>query len=291
MRITDTMRQFLSSRGTEDVDQLHNRLATQWATATPGSLSATFCLLWGSAATSLFEGPEAACTSMIGIGGRFDSTRLELVDFGRFGSGALGRSFRSAVLVECELQNLDLRRSSFHDSWLESVSFIGADLRQLEFAGAALLDIDLTDAQLEATSFIGVEPGFSIRLGAEILHGERALGAVAALGAEVGDISSIYRVMAHDSYDIAQKVARKILEPGPSQVLGLTQRGASAKNPKEAQRFVNLLEAIGFVRADRAGAEKTVEDTPEGRRALKAFIEQTALAPEIEAFFLKKKEK
>ena len=59
----------------------------------------------------------------------------------------------------------------------------------------------------------------------------------------------------------------------------------SARDTRAALEFVELLISIGFVREDRAGAERVVELVRDGRAPMRAFVEQTDVAPEFVSFF------
>lgn len=285
MRITETMQQFLVSKNA-DFEPFARKLRERWLSSPPGSLSSVFALLWGAMPVEMADSPEVAVSLLVGSG-KFDDCYLEAVDFTRFGAAGhgLARSFVGASLIECSFAGIDLSGTTFEASWLESVSFQGARLTKAKFTNASLLDVDMTDSTLDQADLLAIDSGLSIRIGDTALAGARALGALAVLGATVPDVDAIYRAMAHPLFPVAHKIARKILEPGASQVLGLTKRGSAAKAQADARRFVELLEAVGFVRSDKAGSEPVVEATAEGRRALKPLVEGTGLPIELATFF------
>jgi hypothetical protein len=292
LRITETMWQFTASLSSDARQQLHESLAQQWPGETVGDLSSTFALLWQVVSPREGQTTEQELDRLVGPHGKFDSCHLQAVDFSRAAPGArdkLSRSFSESTLIECSFRGLDLRGSNFTGAWLESVDFTDCDLRGVSFARAGVDDVDFSGANLEKTDFATAESGLALRLGEERLSGERAVGALYALGASTREVAAIYRVMAHTSYPVAHKIARKILEGGPSQVLGLTQRGVANKSQAEATRFVALLIALGYVREDRAGSERTVERTADGRRVLRGFVEGTDLPAELASFFTGKR--
>ena len=285
MRITDTMHAFLGGESEALKKEASIQLTAQWGTFNPGSLSDTFALLWSSRYPDWAGTPDELLHELIGEHGSLDHCHLERWLVANSQGGSIARSFRAAVLVECELPGVNFSGSRFDGAWLESVDFSSADLRGVEFTGASLLDVNVTDANLAGADFRQVEAGLYIVDAGREYTGEKALGLLKSRGAYTAEIPGIFIAMAHASYDIARKISRKLLEGGPSQLLGLTQRGASQKDPAAAQRFVELLVSIGFATYDRSGASRTVETTVQGRLPLRQLAEETDLDPAFLRYF------
>jgi len=288
MRITDTMEAFVAGESEDFKVDCSARLASHWPTATPGSLSATFALLWSSRARDWTGETNDLLSELIGPGGSLASCRLERWSACP-GGGRVPRSFQNAVLIECDLSNADLRGARFFDAWLESVSLEGANVSGVDFTGASLLDVDVTDANLAGADFRNVESGLSLRDQGRDFSGDRAMGLLAHRGAQVGEVDPVFVAMSHPSYEIAKKIARKLCEGGASQLLGLSQRGASARDPQAAQRFIDMLVSIGYASYDKSGSARTVDLTVAGRRPVRQLAEETGLDSAIAGYFAPRK--
>ncbi|TDE90074.1 hypothetical protein EXU48_19360 [Occultella glacieicola] len=287
MRITDTMEAFLAGETSAFLDECSAHLAEQWASFEPGELATSFALLWKARKEGWLLSSEELLTTLIGHYGTFDHCRLERLDFFAGTGGSLSRSFRATVLIECELARLDLRKSQFSGAWLESVSFAEADLSGVDFSSASLLDVDFTDSLLAGADFRTLEPGLSLRVSGVEYSKERAMGLLASRGALVASVDPLYIAMAHPHYDIARKIARRLCEGGASQHMGLTQRGASAKDPQAAIRFIEMLVSVGYAAYDKSGSERTVELAVAGRMPLRQLVDETGLAPALVGYFAK----
>lgn len=285
MKITDAMLQFASGLAPAQLDQYVSKLSQQWYQHEPGALSTTFSLLYPQVSRGDSEPLSELLQRVIGEGSHLSHCFLEGFSFrGREGDH-LSLAFTSATLIECDLSRIDFTGSDFRDVSLASCSLAGASIRAVSFDRAVVEDLDVTDANLQDADFTRVLPGVSIRIGETRLAGDRALGALHSLGARIPDVAEIFKLMNHPLFEIVSKICRKVLEGGQSQVLGLTQRGVSARDTRAALEFVDLLVSIGFVREDRAGAERVVELVRDGRAPMRAFVERADVAPEFVAFF------
>jgi len=285
MKITDTMEAFLAGESTDFLEDCSSILSEQWATSSPGALTATFSLLWNSRRSGWIGSSEDLLSALIGSHGTLDHCRLERLALTAGSGGAISRNFRSAVLIECDFDSTDLRKSRFSGSWLESTSFANSDLRGVAFDGASILDVDFTGADLAGADFASVDLGLSFRIDGVDYAKERALGVLAARGASTAAVDQIYIAMAHPHYDIARKIARRLCEGGTSQYLGLTQRGASSRDPKAAVAFVDMLVSLGYATFERSGAARTVDLTVAGRVPVRKLAEETGLEAPIAGYF------
>ena len=289
MRITDTMQTFVANESGAFKDECAVALASQWALLSPGALAPTFALLWSAYADSWTGESSELIDHLVGTGATFDSCRFERWTATIGAGGAIGRLFRNSTLIECDFSTLDLRGSSFAAAWIESVDFSHSDLRGVNFAEANLLDVDISGALLDDADFRSADAGLYLLSDGVEYTGSRALGLLAYRGALVETPDPLFVAMAHPHYDIARKIARRMIEGGASQLLGLTQRGASVKDPAAAQRFVDLLVSVGYATYDRSGAARTVETKMAGRLALRQLAEETALDPALRGFFTAKR--
>ncbi|MCW3842788.1 pentapeptide repeat-containing protein [Micromonospora yasonensis] len=285
MRITDTMYAFLSGESERLKVDASAQLAAQWGLFDPGALAPTLALLWSARYTDWTGTPDQLLAELIGPHGVLDHCRFERWQVANGVEGAMARSFRAAVLVECNFVGMDLRGSRFDGAWLESIDFSSADLRDVDFTGASLLDVDLTDASLAGANFRNAEEGLYVKESGREFTGSRAMGLLQYRGAYTPEVPNIFVAMAHPHYEIARKIARRLSEGGQSQLLGLTQRGVSQKEPAAAQRFVDLLVSVGFASYDRSGASRTLEPTVAGRLPLRQLSEETNLDNAFRAYF------
>lgn len=285
MRITDTMQAFITNESLGFKDECAVALASQWGTSNPGALAPTFALLWSAYAESWTGSTDELIDHLIGAGATFDSCRLERWKVAVGTGGGVARLFRNSTLIECDFSTLNLRESSFAKAWIESVDFSNADLSSVSFAEANLLDVDVTGANLTGADFRSADSGLYLINDSAEYTGNRALGLLSHRGALVEDVDPLFIAMAHPHYEIARKIARRMVEGGASQLLGLTQRGASMKDPAAASRFVELLVSVGYASYDRSGAARTVETKLAGRLPLRQLAEETSLDPALGGFF------
>ena len=285
MRITDTMQSFVSGENDEFFDVCAQSLVAQWSTVPSGALSPTFALLWSSKSDAWIGSADELASRLVGPHGTFDGCRLEKWRANVGTGGAFRRSFRGAVLIESDLSSLDLRGARFAGAWLESVSFAHTNLESVDFGGASLLDVDFSGASVAGADFRLADPGLSIRAEGREYEKERALGWLTSRGALVPAVSALYVAMAHPHFDIAQKIARRLCEGGTSQLLGLTQRGVSSRNPDAARSFVDLLTSIGYAVYDKSGSARTVDLTVRGRIPVRRLAEATELDDAFRGFF------
>ncbi|ADG73708.1 pentapeptide repeat protein [Cellulomonas flavigena DSM 20109] len=279
------MEAFIAGESAAFLDECCSQLVQQWSIFNPGELASTFALLWNARSPTWQGGTDELLTTLIGPHGGFDHCRLERLKMFCGTGGALVRSFRNSVLIECDLSRLDLRKSRFGGAWLESASFEGSDLTGVDFSDASLLDVDFTGAVLSDANFHSIDGGLSLRFAGVEYTKERALGLLASRGAIVPPVDAIYIAMAHPHYEIAKKIARRVCEGGASQYLGLTQRGASAKDPAAAVRFVDTLVSIGYAVFDKSGSARTVELTVAGRTPLRRLAEEDGLDEALVGYF------
>lgn len=153
----------------------------------------------------------------------------------------------------------------------------------MAFTDAALADVDVTDAILKDADFRGTEQQIEIREGASRYDGNSALGLLRSRGALTAAVDPIHVLRHHPKFDVAVKVAGKLLDGAKHQVRGLTQRGSAQSDPRFASRFLVLLISEGLVTASQGRQLVQIADL--GRRHLGPFVEMRHLTPELEATF------
>lgn len=180
---------------------------------------------------------------------------------------------------------LDLSGSDFSGATLDSVLFAGADVRRVKFDGAWLFECDLTDANVDGSSFMGFErdSSFVVRQGGELvaLSGPSARGWLRFHGAETDPVEAFYELQHHEKFPIVYKICEHIAEQKNSQLRGLTQRGAAQADPPFARAFVAALRAAKLIEIVK---NELVTATSDGRKELTRFVEHEELPTAIENF-------
>ena len=286
--ISAAMRHFVASQGEVSVSGYAERLAVLWRSRTDDDgVGQLLSLLWTGLVELQVGGHDPVRQALKAITGeRIDLSRVSIdgLDLTAVESADLSASLlRGSALTRVSLSNVNLRGASFEGAVLDEVDLSGADLTGCNFAGAALADVDITAATLKDADFIAVDAQCEIRDSGARYGGASALGLLNARGAKTPDIDAIHVVRHHPKFDVAMKVAAKLLDGSTHQVRGLTQRGTAQSDPKFASRFLVLCINAEFVSASRG--RQLVQITDEGRKQLGPFSEVQHLTPKMEAIF------
>lgn len=294
--VSDAMRTFAVSRGADDIEQFAELLTIAWAKRGDGHHPGSYLsLLFEGVSRYLRPADDCEWHPLKAISGSPPEMSGVQMAFVTLSSEAEPASIARSIFVESELSSVgfdfaDLAGSNFSGSLLDGVSFRSAVLDNAVFENAVLSDVSFSATSVVGADFSKVDDSISILVGdagsgssRTRFTGDQALGYLNFHGATTKEIRSTL-VWAHYSmFGIITKIVSKFMESPQRQRRGLVQRGVASQNPSFARRFIELLEAEGWIRTPN-GRPEIVELTSTGRTVLGSVASGTSLHPRIEEF-------
>jgi hypothetical protein len=193
-------------------------------------------------------------------------------------------TFAGAMLWDVDLSYSICESTDFSRACLDGVSFVDADLTSAVFQQCILFEIDVSRAELTDADFQNVDSDIRILVDGLVMDGFAALGYLAFHGAKVDQIPSIWKWVHSPKFDILDKIARKLLEQGQRQILGLTQKGAAREDPEFARRLLEVFLKEKWVESVRGRKDRAM-CTELGRQVLSGVIKREALPKALEDVF------
>ncbi|MCX6955747.1 MAG: pentapeptide repeat-containing protein [Verrucomicrobia bacterium] len=284
--ITDAMKTFIGSKPPEEIRAALKCLTSKLRSGQRHIVGPLTCLLWDG--ISKLDGPDPIKVGLSEISERLDFSDIALDRISLSSStkplSAPGIHFANAVISDCSFEAADLTGASFAHATLQGVSFSSAKLNTVNFTGATLQDVDISHADLAKADVNELDINSTIIKDGKIYSGNNGIGLMVFLGATISQIAPIHVLQHHPSFEIAQKIARKLVEGGLRQERGLTQRGAARQDTDFARSFLTTLEALHFAESPR-GRNDLIEITDSGRRVLGDLVEKRAIDPQIAKLF------
>ena len=292
VKVTDAMQKFARALSVQDLANLLNGLSEMRVSGMSGEvIGQCLAFVWDGGIREALERNESDPVGCLlhrvgGIPCTLRGLQLSRCSFVLGSSTATIKNadFQDATFTDVNFSGANLEQTSFAGAVLEGVSFRDARLRQASFRGAMLIEVDFSNADIEGAIFNGLEGCIGIIVDGERWDGEEALGYFAFNGAKTDPVKPISRCRHHPAWSIAEKISRKLCEGHVRQILGLVQKGTAAKDPREAERFLEYVTRKGLVEVVR-GRNDLVRVTEDGRPALKAFYEGSRLDPKLYDFF------
>ena len=284
--ITDAMKTFVGSKPADEIRAAVKRIGTKLRAGQIHIVGPLMCLLWDG--IGKLDGADSIKTSLSEISDRCDFSGLA---FDRIAFSAAskplafpGVKFTNTVISDCSFEAADLTESNFSDATLQAVNFASAKLNRASFVGAVLQDVDFSHADVGDVDVSGMDVNSSIIYDGEHYSGKDGIGLMVFLGAKTGQLDLIYVLQHHPRFEIAQKIARKLVEGGLRQERGLTQRGAARQDTDFARNFLSSLEALNLAASPR-GRNDLIEITDTGRHVLGDLAEKRSIDPRLAKLF------
>lgn len=291
--ITDAMRQFVSVMPIGNRKKLLEFIRANWTNREQIPGYARIITLFWDGGVDLFRQQSDPCRALIrAIGGQnndFSGVSLEWVSFAPGHRGLVSNADLSSVnfsgseLVDINFSKANLQDADFSRALLAGVKFTDCDMRGAKFSGASLEAVDITGADIHGADFRGAEVTMALDYEGNTLRGSKAVGLLSFLGGTTDFVAPIHVYEHHHAFPIVEKISRKILEGGPRQVRGLTQRGSAHADPRVAKGFLDTLVRCGWV-VERDRRDELVEITQSGRDVLGDLVERRNLVDEIATF-------
>ncbi|MGN6527079.1 MAG: NACHT domain-containing protein [Burkholderiaceae bacterium] len=222
----------------------------------------------------------------VGAGLDFQNSSIKgvVLDGHDLGDGKLPICARGATLAEVTFRGIDLSGSDFDGATFDECKFIDCDLSSSNFQRAFAFECNFDSCAIGGADFskLELDSTFIFRRGDAFtpVAGKSALGLLRYLGASTDEISYYYEFLHDPRYSIVRKISERLIEQRNNQMLGLTQRGASANDPPFARSFMDFLKNANLIEVKNELASTTAE----GRKVLIAFLENEEIFGEMEHF-------
>ena len=289
--ITNAMRGFVGSIGTDKLTEIWTALAEIWPLRiSQFNLGPYVGLLWEAARRSP-GGALASLRQMTGAdpeNGAVEFSHLTVKDI-EFHDDDYPTSIRidarESVISDSDFSNIDLTGSSFSGCILDNVKFNDCNLANVDFTHAYLFECNVTGASVSGALIKSIERDSSIivndRQGLTVsMEGKEAIGYLAFNGAIADQIDDFYILRHHAKFNIVSKIVEKIFDTKLSQLRGLTQRGANS-DPPFGRSFVERLASAGWVTINK---NDLVSATASGRLEFQRMLDGDYLPPIVAKF-------
>ena len=204
--ISDAMRIFGKSLPADRRKALAERLSRVWKDVTvPHGKGQLLALLWDGVVglyPTAVNPAQSTLKIICGEPAQMRDITLTRLDFSHETRplSLETADFSRSNLSEVRFSGSNLKDANFHGAILENVSFENADLRNADFRNAFILDVNLSDSDVQGTVFTDIDKdSISILVevatapGKRLLTGEDALGYLRYLGAKTADLPLIKR--------------------------------------------------------------------------------------------------
>jgi len=221
-----------------------------------------------------------------------EGVRLQQIKFGPAIGPDLELNCTSTEIAECEFESVNLAGSVFSNAILDTVIFRHLELAGTEFRGAWMVDCDFdfvnfVDADFRGLSadsriFVVGHDGFK-----NVYSGKSLIGLLSSRGAQTDRVPDYYYYQHHPLFTIVRKIGERLTSQRNSQLLGLTQRGESEKDPPFARAFVDFLKSRGLININK---NDLVSATPDGRHVLTLLVSHEEVDSVLIPFFSERME-
>lgn len=290
--VSDAMKNFVGSLPADRIEQSLDALAEVVKSGAPGEfVGQNLALMWDAGVRLLTPGnannPVGALLERVsGKPCSLRNVQLSRCSFVFGGKPAqIPRAdFQDGTFTDVVFTNSVLADANFSGVILEGVSFKDADLRRANFTGAMLIEVDFTGAIIQDAIFTSLSGCNGIRTIAGVWEDHEALGYFRFNGGKTDAVSPIAVCRHHPGWAIAEKISRKLCEGTARQRRGLVQRGKAARDPVEAERFLDFLLKRKLIEV-KPNRKDLVYPTDKCRPVLKPLYEGDRLDPILHEYF------
>ncbi|MGS1024093.1 NACHT domain-containing protein [Burkholderia glumae] len=290
--VTPTMRTFVAALSKGPDAQFFDALRTAWRERRGASLG-VYIELGFDLFKNRDAGLRANLASILGQAGGgldFQNSSIRGIELNRqdLGDGTLPISARGATFAEVTFRDIDLSGSAFQGATLDECQFINCKLNDSNFQGVLIFECNFDNCEIYNADFSKLDNDSSLIIKRDdsftAVSGSSALGLLRHLGAHTDNIPYYYEFLHDPRFSIVQKISERLTEHRNNQMLGLTQRGASAIDPPFARSFVEFLRNSNLIEVKKDLASTTAE----GRAVLLAFLVREEISEEMQ-YFLKRR--